>query len=110
MADDLDPLFKALADPTRRAILDALRASPRTTGELAEAFPQVTRFAVMKHLSVLRNCGLVRTRAEGRRKVHTLHAVPLRKVYERWVKPFEDCWAGTLLGVRRAAEAKAEKE
>ncbi len=106
MTDDLDPLFKALADPTRRAVLDKLRDGPQTTGQLADAFPELSRFAVMKHLSVLKDCELVLTRASGRQRFHSLNAVPLRRVYERWVQPFESHWSGQLLRIKDAAEGK----
>jgi DNA-binding transcriptional ArsR family regulator len=66
MPDDLDPVWKALSDPTRRAILDLLRQSPRRTTEIVDAFPHLTRFGVMKHIEVLRDTGLIVTREERR--------------------------------------------
>ncbi len=99
MDDDLDIVFKALADPTRRAILDRLRSGRQTTGDLADVFPEVTRFAVMKHLSVLEGAGLVATQKEGRRRWNHLNAVPLRRVYDRWVSRYADRWAGVLLAL-----------
>ena len=104
LPDDLDPLFKALADPTRRAILDLLRDGPKTTGELTAAFPDLSRFAVMKHLGILKGCDLVLTRAEGRKRVHSIHALPLRQVYERWVRNYEDLWASQLLRLKERVE------
>lgn len=68
--NDLDPVWKALADPTRREILDLLRAGPRTTTEIVAHFPQLTRFGVMKHIDVLRQASLINTREEGRRRIH----------------------------------------
>ena len=103
-ADKLDPVWKALSDPTRRAMLDILRDGPRTTTELVDAFPRLTRFGVMKHVDVLRKAGLVQTREEGRQRVNSLNAVPIRQIYERWVGPFQELWTGQLLGLKEAVE------
>jgi DNA-binding transcriptional ArsR family regulator len=97
MAGDLDGVWKALSDPTRRAILDLLRRGPRTTTAIVEAFPQLTRFGVMKHIDVLRDAGLINTREEGRQRVNSLNAVPIRQIYERWVSRYEEFWADKLL-------------
>ncbi len=104
-----DDVWKALSDPTRRAILDLLRQGRASTGDLAGAFPALTRFAVMKHLSVLEHAGLVVTRKEGRQKWNYLNAVPLRRVYERWVSRYQDRWAGSLVGLQRLAECEPEQ-
>ena len=106
-ADKLDPVWKALSDPTRRAMLDILRAGPRTTTELVEAFPRLTRFGVMKHVDVLRKAGLVQTREAGRQRVNSLNAVPIRQIYERWVGPFQELWTGHLLGLKEAIEGES---
>jgi DNA-binding transcriptional ArsR family regulator len=100
MANDLDPVWKALADPTRRAILDLLHKGPRTTTEIVEAFPHLTRFGVMKHIDVLRNAGLILTREEGRQRVNSLNAVPIRQIYERWVSRYQEFWADSLLRLK----------
>lgn len=104
--DDLTAVWKALADPTRRQLLDLLRERPRTTGELADAFP-TSRFAVMKHLGVLERAGLVLARKEGRQVWHHLNAVPLRRVYERWVHAYADQWASSLMALKDTAEGGA---
>lgn len=104
--DDLDAVWKALSDPTRRAILDVLRHGPRTTTELVELFPHLTRFGVMKHIEVLRECGLVSTREEGRQRVNSINVVPIRQIYERWVGKFEELWSSHLLRIKEDAEAK----
>lgn len=103
---DADGVWKALSDPTRRTILDLLRAGRATTGEVANAFPSLSRFAVMKHLTVLEEAGLVIARKEGRRKFNYLNAVPLRRVYERWVSKYQDRWAGSLIGLQQLAEGE----
>src|SRR5262249_17350223 len=110
MPDDMDRVWKALADETRRAILDFLRTGPRTTTEIVERFPQLSRFGVMKHLDVLRDAGLILTREEGRRRINTLNAVPIRKIYERWVSKYEGSWADALLRVQEDAERAVEAE
>lgn len=106
--DELDGVFKALADPTRRGILDRLRENPRTVADLSGAFPALSRFAVMKHLRVLEDAGLVKTRKDGRRRWKHLDPAPLRRMYERWVSPYADLWAASLERASRLAEASAE--
>ena len=97
-------VWQALADPTRRQILDLLRVEPRTTGQLAQAFP-TTRFAVMKHLTVLEEAGLVVVRRQGRERWNHLNALPLQMLYERWVKPYEAVWAQKLTALKSQLEA-----
>lgn len=103
-ADNLDPVWKALSDPTRRAILDFLRDRPRSTTEIVEMFPHLTRFGVMKHLEVLRQAQLVHTRQNGRQRVNSLNVVPIRQIYERWVGPFQELWTSELLRIKEIAE------
>ncbi len=104
----MDAVWKALSDPTRRAILDLLRQGPRMTTEIVDAFPEMTRFGVMKHLDVLRNAGLVNTREEGRQRVNSLNPVPIRQIYERWVSRYQDFWADTLLRVKEDVESPSK--
>ncbi len=104
MNQDLDRIWKALADETRRTILDFLRSGPQPTTAIVEQFPDLSRFAVMKHLDVLRQAALVVTREEGRQRINSLNAVPIRMIYERWVSNYQDLWANTLLRVKEAAE------
>jgi DNA-binding transcriptional ArsR family regulator len=105
--DGLDPVWKALSDPTRRAILDFLRDRPRTTTEIVESYPHLSRFGVMKHLEVLRQAQLVSTREAGRQRVNSLNVVPIRQIYERWVGPFQELWSGELLGIKDMAETES---
>ena len=105
--DSLDPVWKALSDPTRRAILDFLRDRSRTTTEIVESFPHLSRFGVMKHLDVLRQAHLVSTREAGRQRVNSLNVVPIRQIYERWVGPFQELWSGELLGIKDMAETES---
>lgn len=93
-------MWRALADPTRRGILDGLRAGPRTTGALADSYP-TTRFTVMRHLDVLESAGLITVERRGRERLNHLNPVPLQQVVERWVRPLA---ASTCAAVRRLAE------
>jgi DNA-binding transcriptional ArsR family regulator len=107
MAKDLDHVWKALSDPTRREILDLLRDGPRQTTEIVDKFPKLSRFGVMKHLDVLREASLVKTRSEGRLRINSLNAAPLREILERWIGKYEAYWSNTLLRVKEDAESKA---
>jgi DNA-binding transcriptional ArsR family regulator/uncharacterized protein YndB with AHSA1/START domain len=98
-----DQVWAALADPTRRAILDLLREQPRTVGELTNHFSS-SRFAVRKHLNVLEAARLVVVRWHGRERWNHLNAAPLQQVYERWVTPYRQVWAGRLAALKQHAE------
>ncbi|MBX3352824.1 MAG: helix-turn-helix transcriptional regulator [Phycisphaeraceae bacterium] len=104
--DPLEPVFKALASPWRRTILDLLRDGPLSTGDLDAALPELSRFGVMQHLSVLEEANLIVARKEGRTRMNHLNAVPLRRVYERWVSRFEGHWAGALISLKDSLEAQ----
>ena len=110
MNNDNDIIWKALSDPTRRTILDLLREGPRTTSEIVEAFPDMTRHAVMKHIDVLRGASLINTRQDstkdGRTRENSLNPVPIRQIYERWMGPFAELWSSTLLRVKDDVEKK----
>lgn len=101
-----EAVWRALADPTRRRILDLLRERARTTGELCRPFRRLSRFAVMKHLAILESAGLVVVRRRGRERWNHLNAVPIRDIYERWVRPFEAAWAAGLLNLQRHIEGR----
>src|SRR5579862_4731646 len=100
----MDDVFRALADPTRRSLLDELYAEDgQTLTALEERLP-MTRFGVMKHLRVLEAAGLVTTRRRGREKLHFLNAVPIRLIHDRWVSKYAEPWAATLTGLKRHLE------
>jgi DNA-binding transcriptional ArsR family regulator len=100
----MDEVFRALADPTRRSLLDELfKADGQTLSALEGRLP-MTRFGVMKHLKVLEEAGLVVTRRRGREKLHFLNPVPIRLVYERWVSKYAEPMAATLTGLKRELE------
>ena len=100
----MDEVFRALADPTRRALLDELfRRDGRSLTELETQLP-MTRFGVMKHLGVLEDAHLVTTRRRGREKLHFLNPVPIRLVHDRWVSKYAEPWAATLSGLKQSLE------
>jgi uncharacterized protein YndB with AHSA1/START domain/DNA-binding transcriptional ArsR family regulator len=100
----VDAVFKALADPTRRGLLDALfEHDGQPLSALEERLP-MTRFGVMKHLRVLEEAGLVTTRRRGREKLHFLNPVPIRLIHDRWVSKYAEPWAATLTSLKRELE------
>ncbi len=105
----MDDVFRALADPTRRGLLDELfREDGQSLGALEGRLP-MTRFGVMKHLKVLEEAGLVVTRKRGREKLHFLNPVPIRLVHDRWVSKYAEPWAAALSGLKHDLEATMEK-
>jgi uncharacterized protein YndB with AHSA1/START domain len=106
----MDEVFKALADPTRRSLLDELfKEDGQTLGALEARLP-MTRFGVMKHLRVLEEAGLVVTKRRGREKLHFLNPVPIRLVHDRWVSKYAEPWAATLTGLKRQLEGEKTME
>lgn len=99
-------IWRALANPWRRRILDLLRDDPATTGAVAQQIPELSRFAVMQHLGVLVDANLVLAERRGRDRVNHLNAVPLREFYERWVQPFADAGSAELLSLKRRVEGE----
>ncbi len=106
----MDPVFKALADPTRRQLLDELFSHDgQTLTELEERLP-MTRFGVMKHLKVLEHAHLVTTRRRGREKLHFLNPVPIQLVHDRWVSKYAEPWTSTLTALKRTLEGGEQME
>jgi DNA-binding transcriptional ArsR family regulator len=106
-AVDDDRVFKALADPTRRHLLDRLfEQDGRTLGQLEEGL-EMTRFGVMKHLRVLEDAGLVVTRRAGREKHHFLNPVPIRELHDRWIDKYTERRVSTLLDLKAQLEETA---
>ena len=100
----MDDVFRALADPTRRSLLDELfRQDGQTLSELEGRLP-MSRFGVMKHLKVLEEAGLVTTQRRGREKLHFLNPVPIRLVHDRWVSKYAEPWVATLTGLKKQLE------
>jgi DNA-binding transcriptional ArsR family regulator len=99
-----DRVFKALADPTRRHLLDVLfERDGRTLGELEQGV-EMTRFGVMKHLRVLEEAGLVVTRRAGREKHHFLNPVPIRELHDRWIDKYTERRVSALLDLKSELE------
>ena len=100
----MDEVFRALADPTRRRLLDSLFGDDgQTLSALQERLP-MTRFGVMKHLRVLEEAGLVTTKRRGREKLHFLNPVPIRLIHDRWVSKYAEPWAAALTGIKHELE------
>src|ERR1039458_6693526 len=105
----MDAVFRALADPTRRSLLDELYGQDgQTLSALEERLP-MTRFGVMKHLKVLEQAGLVVTMRRGREKLHFLNAVPIRLVHDRWVSKYAEPWVTALSDLKTRLEQPMEK-
>jgi len=102
----MDAVFRALADPTRRSLLDELfKQDGQTLSALEQRLP-MTRFGVMKHLRLLEEAGLVTTQRRGREKLHFLNPVPIRLVHDRWVSKYAEPWAATLSDLKHRLEDK----
>ncbi|MEA2331574.1 MAG: hypothetical protein QOH58_1712 [Thermoleophilaceae bacterium] len=102
----MDAVFRALADPTRRSLLDELFADDGQSLSALEGRLPMTRFGVMKHLKVLEEAGLVTTKKRGREKLHFLNPVPIRLVHDRWVSKYAEPWAATLAELKHELEEK----
>ena len=100
----MDDVFKALADPTRRHLLDRLFARDGRTLTELESDLEMTRFGVMKHLRVLEDAGLVVTRKAGREKLHFLNVVPIRLIHDRWIDKFTERRVSALTDLKRRLE------
>src|SRR6266702_2226059 len=107
--DDVDLVFRALADPTRRALLDELFARDGQTLVSLTARHDMTRIAVAKHLKILEDAGLIVSRRRGREKLHYLNPVPIRLVHDRWVSKYTEPWAAGLVGLKHELEDQMEK-
>ena len=103
---DDDLVFKALADPTRRSILDALHAADgQTVQALCDRHPEMTRFGVMKHLGVLEAANLVVTRREGRTKRHFLNPIPIQQISDRWIDKYARPFTRAMTDLQRRLES-----
>lgn len=101
-------VWRALADPTRRSLLDRLRTGPATAGTLAEGFA-MSRFGVRKHVAQLVEAGLVLVEERGRERWHRLNPAPIRAIYRRWIRPFEETASDRVLEIQERAERRARK-
>jgi uncharacterized protein YndB with AHSA1/START domain len=105
----MEAVFRALADPTRRSLLDALHAEDGQTLVALTAGHDMTRIAVAKHLRLLEDAGLVVSRRRGREKLHFLNPVPIRLIHDRWVSKYTEPWAAGLAGLKTELEHTMEK-
>jgi len=102
----MDDVFRAIADPTRRSLLDELfKDDGQTLSALEQRLP-MTRFGVMKHRRILEEAGLVVTRKRGREKLHFLNPVPIRLIHDRWVSKYSEPWVSGLTGLKDELEGK----
>jgi DNA-binding transcriptional ArsR family regulator len=109
MSDDpLDPVFKALASSVRRKIIDLLASGPLTTGDLAAAFPEHSRYAVMQHLGVLEKAQLVTVERVGRRRFNHFNPVPIQRISDRWISRHAAGWSRGLADLKAALELAAQ--
>src|SRR5213082_2957240 len=105
----MDAVFRALADPTRRSLLDQLFREDGQTLTALEGRFRMTRFGVMKHLKQLEEAGLVVTKRRGREKLHFLNPVPIRLIHDRWVSKYAEPWAAGLSDLKQRLERSMEK-
>ena len=106
--DDLDAVFKALANPVRRRICDELKLRPLTTQQLVDSFSELDRCTVMQHLKVLEGAGLVIPVRKGRERFNYLDAMPIQAMHKRWIGPLAEQAAGRLLDLK--AELEKQKQ
>ena len=107
--EELELAWRALSNPTRRRMLDLLKSGPLTTGELAECFPDLSRFAVMQHLRVLEEGDLVRPVRDGRSRYNYLNPVPIQQIYERWVSDYMQPWTDALTSLKHDLEQEERR-
>jgi DNA-binding transcriptional ArsR family regulator len=107
-SDDL--VFKALADRRRREILDLLRDTPRTTGQLCEHFRKLDRCTVMQHMRVLEKAGLIIVKREGRVRWNYLNVLPIRELHDRWISKYAVGAVDLLARLKRDLEARKSNE
>jgi DNA-binding transcriptional ArsR family regulator len=108
VVSDDDRVFKALADPTRRLLLDRLFTRDGRTLSDLESEVEMTRFGVMKHLKVLEEAGLVVTRRSGREKLHFLNPVPIRLIHDRWIDKYTERRVAALTDLKTELEQEQE--
>lgn len=108
-ADDLDAVWRALSNGIRRRMLDLLKEGPLTTGDLSDRFPDLSRFAVMQHLRVLEEGGLVVAVRKGRLRYNYLNPVPVQQIYDRWVSAYMKPWTDALTSLKHELEAREDR-
>lgn len=109
-ADIQDAIWKALSNTDRRAMLDLLSEGPLTTGDIADRFPRLTRFAIMQHLRVLTDADLVTVRRDGRKRYNYLNPVPIQLIFDRWVGRYVRPWTEALVTLRDELESETSSK
>ncbi len=104
--DPLDPVFKALASSHRRKLLDLLRDGPLTTSDLVAAFPELSRYAIMQHLTVLEKANLIVPEKQGRQRFNHLNPVPIQMISNRWINQYAGHWTQSLTALKASLEAR----
>jgi len=107
-ADDLDGVWRALANRVRRQMLDLLKEGPVTTGDMSNAFPGLSRFAVMQHLKVLEEAKLLTVIRDGRTRYNYINPIPIQQVYDRWVSRYMQPWTGALTSLKHELETRED--
>ncbi|CTQ59648.1 ArsR/SmtB family transcription factor [Roseibium album] len=107
--DDSDKIFKALADRRRRKILDLLKNTPKTTGTLCEAFPELDRCTVMQHMRVLEAADLIIVQRKGRERWNHLNALPIKDIHDRWIGEFAENAVTMLASLKSDLEAREDR-
>lgn len=106
---ELDGVWRALSNSIRRRMLDLLKHGPLTTGALAERFPDLSRFAVMQHISVLEEADLVVAVRKGRQRHNYLNPVPIQQIYDRWVSAYMQPWTDALTSLKHELEEREDR-
>lgn len=106
--DELDPVWRALSNPIRRRMLDLMMGGPVTTGGMAEAFPELSRFAVMQHLKVLEEAALLTVIRDGRVRYNYINPVPIQQIYDRWVSRYMQPWTDALTSLKHELETRED--
>ena len=101
-------MWRALASPIRRRMLDLLRDGPMSTGDIAVKFRDLSRFAVMQHIGVLEDADLVVPRRAGRTRLNYLNPVPIQRIYHRWVSKYQEPWAESLVSLKGTLESDTQ--
>ncbi len=105
---ELDAVWRGLSNPPRRRMLDLLKEGPLTTGVLGEEFPALSRFAVMQHLKVLEEAGMITDIREGPLRYNYINTVQIQRIYDRWVSRYMQPWADALTSLKHDLEVRGE--
>jgi DNA-binding transcriptional ArsR family regulator len=108
--EELELVWRALASPIRRRMLDLLRDGPLSTGDLADEFRDLSRFAVMQHIGVLEEADLLVPHRDGRTRLNYLNPVPIQRIYQRWVSKYQEPWTEALVSLKGSLESEPQSK